>query len=161
MNRKLAGLAFAVIGVVALALALVAVAGAQGGPGGQGGPPGGGRGGNIMGAMMYLERAWTAVSFQLGCTHEQIELLHPIFAAELKTRNDAVKKAMEAQDWESMRTAITTCQSALEAKLAEVLTEEQLTALDELMAVQMMGGRGGRGGPGGGPGGGAGGGGQN
>ena len=104
-----------------------------------------------MGAMMYLERAWTAVSFQLGCTHEQIELLHPTFAAELKTRNDAIKKAMETQDMESMRAAITTCQSALEAKLAEVLTEEQLTALNELMSAQtMMGGRGGRGGPGGG-----------
>ncbi len=152
MDRKPAGSAFAVIGVVALALALVAVAAAQGGPGGQGGPPGGGRGGNMMGAMMYLERSWTTVTLQLDCTPEQIALLQPTFASELKTRNDAMKKAMEAQDWESLRTAVTTCQSALEAKLAEVLTEEQLTALDELMSVQMMGGRGGRGGPGGGPG---------
>jgi len=148
MDRRLAGSALAVIGVIALALALVAVAAAQGGP------PGGGRGGNMMGAMMYLERSWTAVTLQLDCTPEQIALLQPTFASELKTRNDAMKKAMEAQDMESMRTAVTTCQSALEAKLAEVLTDEQLTALDELMSVQMMGRRGGRGGPGGGPGGG-------
>lgn len=149
MSRRTQTVGLAVVGAVVLVVILAATAGAQG-PGGQGGPPGGGRGGNVMGAMMYLERAWTAVSFQLDCTHEQIELLHPTFAAELKTRNDAVKKAMQAQDWESMRTAITTCQSALEAKLAEVLTEAQMTTLDELMSVQMMGGRGGPGNRGGG-----------
>ncbi len=150
--------------IVACTFALVATAAAQGQGGPRaGGPPAGGpegRGGGGAGAIMYLERAWTAVSFQLGATPEQIEALAPTFASELKTRNEGLKRAMEAQDWQAAMLAVTTCQTALQDKLGEVLTPEQWTTLEELMSVQMMGGV--RGGGGGAAGrGGRGGGGQN
>ena len=60
--------------VVALLLGLAALASGQGGGFG-GPPPRGGRGGGRPGGppgdmqtMTYLEKTWTAVSFQLTCT---------------------------------------------------------------------------------------------
>ena len=130
--------------VVALLSLLIAPVFAQ--QGGRGGDRGGRRG--TMGLMMYLERTWTLCSFKLECTAEQLEQLRPTYATALDTRDEAVQAAAEAQDWEAIGTALQACKDTLDAKLAEVLSEEQNTKLQE-MATQRFGGM--RRGPGGPP----------
>ncbi len=123
-------------GVVLVALGLAVLALAQ--PGGFGGPPPGGGGGRPGGpggdmqAMNYLEKAWTAVSFQLGCTPEQVETLKPTFAAELAARDQAVAEAMKDRDMEAMQKAQSACKSNLNAKLKEVLSDDQWQKLQKL-----------------------------
>lgn len=95
---------------------------------------GGGRGQRgMMGDMYYLERAWTAVSFQLETTPEQIASLTPIFRDALLERNKLMHAAIEAQDFESVRTAISDCKTTLETALQKQLTHEQWTRLQRLL----------------------------
>lgn len=129
--------------VVVTVAMLVTMAGevfAQGGGGGGRGQRG------AMGDMYYLERAWTAVSFQLETTPEQIASLTPIFRDALLERNELIEAAIEAQDFESVRTAISDCKTTLETALQEQLTDEQWTKLQELLEARMFGRRGGQGG---------------
>ncbi len=134
MTRKSMFTGLVVVAVVALGAAMVTSALAQ--------QEQGRRGRGMMGAMMYLERSWTAVSFQLDCTGEQLELLRPTYRTALQTRADAVEASIEAQDWEGVRMAFTECKDSLDAKLQEVLTDEQWAQLEELMSAGMgMGGR--------------------
>ncbi len=129
--------------VLLVALAIVAVgaavvtdvfAQAQGGQGRQG------RRG-MMGDMWYLERAWTAISFQISLEPEQMTLLQPVFAEALQTRTDALAAAMQEQDrqarMEAVMAAIRECKETLSTKLSEVLTDEQWTQLDILMSAGM------------------------
>ncbi|MGC9317821.1 MAG: hypothetical protein ACP5KN_07290 [Armatimonadota bacterium] len=126
------------IGTAAVAVALIAtgvtVALAQQGQGRRGGQRG------MMGDMMYLERTWTAVSFQLECTSEQLEQLRPTYREQLQLRNESIQAAMQAQDFQGVREAIVNCRTALEAKLQEVLTDQQWTKLQQLLAPAMFGG---------------------
>ncbi len=56
------------------------------------------QGTGTRGDMMYLERTWTAVSFQLDCTSEQLAQLRPTYRRALRARDSSVKQAMQAQD---------------------------------------------------------------
>ncbi len=119
-----------VLAVLCMTLAFsVAVVSAQPPPGGGG--PGGGRG--QMQARMYLEVTWTAVCFQLQCTMEQIMALQPTYAAALDARDKDVAAARAAQDRPGIQKAMETCKATLDAKLKEVLTAQQLAALDKMM----------------------------
>ncbi len=95
----------------------------------QGGGRRGRQGRGMMGDMWYLERAWTAISFQI-----QLE-------PELQARTDALNAAAQTEDRETrmqlMVSAITQCRETLSTKLSEVLTDEQLTQLDKLMSANM------------------------
>ncbi|HJN15673.1 MAG TPA: hypothetical protein QGH10_09295 [Armatimonadota bacterium] len=145
MTRKLTIGMFLCIALAVVVFASV-VAQAPGG-GGEGGR----RGGGMMGSMMYLERTWTAVSFQLDCTTEQLAALKPTYRNALADRDAKLKAAMEAQNWESMRTIMEDCKTRIETKLKEVLSDAQETKLDGLMNRGRSGGGGGwRGGTGGG-----------
>lgn len=127
-----------VLVVVVSAAMLVTTVGAvlaQDGGGRQG--RGGQRG--MMGDMYYLERAWTAVSFQLDATPEQVAALTPIFREALLTRNELIQAAIEARDFQSVRTAITDCRTTLETALQEQLTDEQWAKLNELLNARLMG----------------------
>lgn len=105
--------------------------------------PGGQR--DLMGDMLYLERSWTAVSFQLECTEEQINQLKPTYASALETRSIALQEAMQNGDRQAYVQAITDCKSTLEAKLNEVLTDEQLAELEKILTpVRRQGGGQGR-----------------
>ena len=144
MNRKKIFAGVVISAVVAVIAAMVIPALVQQGPG-PGGP--GGRGGRMrgmMGNMMYLERTWTAVSFQLDCTSEQLQLLRPTYRAALQTRNAKVKAAREAQDWQAIATAMTNCKSVLDAKLKDVLSTQQWSKLQTLVAPPTGGLGGGR-----------------
>lgn len=108
----------------------------------------------MMGDMLYLERSWTAVSFQLDCTDEQIAKLQPIYKQALQTRVAAIQAAMQARNMEGYQQAIANCKETLELALMEVLNDDQWTELQELMAQGGGMGRGpgapgGPGGPGG------------
>ncbi len=92
---------------------------------------------------MYLERTWTAVSFQLDCTSEQLAELRPTYRTALQQRDSSVKQAMQAQDWEALRAVLTQCKQTLDAKLQQVLSEEQWNKLQSLMQARMAGLRGG------------------
>ena len=97
------------------------------------------QGAGARGNMMYLERTWTAVSFQLECTSGQLAQLRPTYRTALQTRDSSVKQAMEAQDWEALRAALAKCKQTLDAKLQQVLSEEQWTKLQSLMQARMAG----------------------
>ncbi|MBP8952893.1 MAG: hypothetical protein KBI47_10920 [Armatimonadetes bacterium] len=118
---------------------------------GQQGPQNRGR----MGAIMYLERTWSAINFGLELTAEQMATLRPIFADAFKTRADAVA----AGNADLLSAVLDDTRAHVEAKLKETLTEEQMAKYTELTSFGRPGGRGpgggpgGQGGPGGGPGG--------
>jgi len=124
-----------IVAIVALGAAFVTDVFAQGG-GRQGRQ---GRG--MMGDMWYLERTWTAISFQIPLEPEQMALLQPVFAEALQARTDALTAAAQAEDREArmqaMGDAITQCKDTLSAALSEALTDEQWTQLDELMDAGM------------------------
>ncbi len=107
----------------------------------QGGGRRGRQGRGMMGDMWYLERAWTAISFQIQLEPEQMALLQPAFAEALQARTDALNAAAQTEDRETrmqlMVSAITQCRETLSTKLSEVLTDEQLTQLDKLMSANM------------------------
>ena len=105
---------------------------------------GGARG--MMGSMMYLERSWTAVSFQLDCTTEQLAQLRPTYRNTLSARDAALKEAMASQDREGTMKAITEATTRLETKLKSVLSDAQWAKLDELMTMRTARRRGGQGG---------------
>ncbi|MFP3904446.1 MAG: hypothetical protein ACLFWB_09435 [Armatimonadota bacterium] len=135
-TRKLitaVGIAAAVALLAAVAIPVFAQRGeARGGDRGQRG---------MMGDMMYLERSWTAVSFQLECTDEQISQLYPIYALALQERNEAIKQAAVDQDREGYVEAIEACRTVLETKLQDVLTELQWQTLQEIMQPARRGGQ--------------------
>jgi len=108
-------------------------------------PPGAGRG--MMGGFLYLERSWTAVSFQLDCTSTQLATLKPTYANALAARDAAVKKAMGAKDWPGAGKAMQDCKTRLDAKLKQVLTSQQWTKLQQLTQPPTGGMRPGGGGP--------------
>lgn len=104
---------------------------AQPGPGG--GRRGAGRGfGGAMGLMMYLERAWGAVHFELEATDEQTTELKPIFQSAYDARKEAVEQARADQDRQVLVTALQQVQTDIDAALADVLTEEQLAEWEEV-----------------------------
>jgi hypothetical protein len=127
MGRNAA--AMAVVAVVLLASAAFVVAQA---------PPAGGQRPQIdpkvMASFMYLERTWTAVSFQLGCTSQQIASLKPTYQNALVARDAAVKKAMAAQNWQAAGKASVDCMTRLQAKLKQVLSSSQVAKLQQLLA---------------------------
>ena len=81
---------------------------------------------------MYLERTWTAITFQLGCQPAQITALQPVYAAELAKRDAAIAAALAQQDMPAAQKALEDCKTALDARLNEILSPEQLTALQQL-----------------------------
>lgn len=136
MTRRRIFVGMIVVAALALAVGTVGSVFAQGGRGGRAGRAGA-RG--MMGAMMYLERSWTAVSFQLDCTSEQLEQLRPTYRTALQTRDSNLQASIEAQDRDGMVEAVTQCRETLEAKLQEVLSDAQWTKLQELMEARMGG----------------------
>ena len=129
-----------VLGFVAAVALLFAAPGAVkaqapggGRPGGGGPGAGGSRGRGMMGTMLYLERSWTAVSFQLGCTAQQQAALRPTYLAALQARDAAVKKARDANNMQAIGPAFQKCKDTLDAKLKKTLSATQLKKLQTLM----------------------------
>jgi len=84
-------------------------------------------------SFMYLERSWTAVSFQLNCTAQQLASLKPTYANALTARDAAVKQAITAKNWQAGGKASLDCMTRLQTKLKQVLSSQQWTKLDQLM----------------------------
>jgi len=126
--KRVAGAVVVVTLVACIAAAYVA---AQGAP--KGGAPKGGPGAGAMAAFMYLERTWTAVSFQLNCTGDQVTALKPTFRNALNARDAAIRAAMKNQDWAAMGKASTDCKTRLDAKLKAVLSKAQWAKLQQMM----------------------------
>jgi len=102
--------------------------------------------------MMYLDRAWTALSFGLTLTDAQVAALRPTFQTSFATRAETMKTVMAAQDRQAaMQDAMATMakiKTDIDAKMKEVLTADQLAAIQPMLT--MGGGRRGGGGGGGG-----------
>lgn len=111
----------------------------------RGGERGGGQPGMNI-SMMYLERSWTAVSFQLDCSSEQVGQLRPTYRNTLSARDAALKQAAASQDREAMMKAMTDAKTRLETKLKSVLSDAQWKKLEQLMTMRTGGRRGGQGG---------------
>lgn len=125
--------------LLVLVAALPAVAQGQGAGGRGGGPPRGGGGRQMMGLGMYLERAWTLCSFDLGCSTTQLAKLKPTFASALKARDASLKAAAAKRDMNAASAALTKCKSTLDAKLKAVLSKAQFAKLQQ--SVQPAWGR--------------------
>jgi hypothetical protein len=140
MNRKsmLSKVFLAV--AVALLIAGVAAIVAQPGPGAGPGGRRGARGfGGAMGLMMYLERAWAAVHFELEATDEQIAELKPIFQSAYDSRKAAIEKAQADQDRQALMTALQQVQTDIDAALQDTLTEEQLAEWEQVKQAALAG----------------------
>ncbi len=124
-----------VLVVVAAALLIVGVAAIIAQPGPGGGRRGGRGFAGAMGLMMYLERAWGAVNFELDGTDEQITELKPIFQSAYDARKEAIEKARADQDRQVLVTALQQVQTDIDAALKDVLTEEQLAEWEEVKAT--------------------------
>lgn len=87
--------------------------------------------------LMYLERAWLAVSFELGATEDQLLKLRPIFLAAWETRNGTLS-ALQGGDRAGLALRLSEITDQLRKDidngLAQVLTEEQLAKWEELKA---------------------------
>jgi hypothetical protein len=138
-----------VLGVVALLVGGLAPAVAQPGPGGPGGG-GGFRGGagmrpmaGRMMQMLYLERAWIAVSFGLDATEEQVTQLRPVFQAAWDTRKKAIEETAggdRAGRALALSEANDQIRRDIDNGLAAVLSEEQLAKWDEMKTNPQLGG---------------------
>ncbi len=137
-GAKLATISVLVV-VTLLAITLIPALAQRDGGGRPGGGPGGQGGRGMMGAMMYLERTWTAVSFQLNCSSAQLEELRPTYRNTLSARDAAVKAAAEAQDWQAIGKAMQDSKTRLDAKLKTVLSDAQWQKLQQLMQPRMGG----------------------
>jgi Spy/CpxP family protein refolding chaperone len=146
-----------VLGLLALVCGAAMAQPPGGGQGGGFGGPGGQGGRGMMGSMNYIERAWTAMFFELGCSTEQLQNLYATFGAAWNTRKDAqAKMRAGTMDFQAYGQVLQQIQQTIDAKLKEVLTADQQKKWEEFNAQQQMprGNRGGQGGPGGGGGGG-------
>ncbi len=126
---------------VTVAVLVLGVAAIMAQPGPGGGPGGrGGRGfGGAMGLMMYLERAWAALPFELDATDEQIAELKPIFQAAYDSRKAAIEKAQADQDRQTLIAALQQGQTDIDAALQDTLTEEQLAEWEQLKQAAQAG----------------------
>lgn len=139
----------AVLGLLGLTAALGGLlwvdstAVAQPGPGGG---PGARPSGGAAQAMMFLERTWAAVAFEIKASPEQLILLHSAYQKAWDERKQAVEEAREKQDRTILRNALTKIQTDLQASLKEVLTPEQSDQLRKWLdaQTQLMGPRAGR-----------------
>ena len=101
---------------------------------------GGGRWGGI-GAAQYLDRSWTAVSFAIELTPEQVTNLRPTFGAAWKTRVEVMQKVMAAAQGPDRQAAMQEAlpifqqiKTDIDAKLKEVLTADQAAVVTPLLA---------------------------
>jgi hypothetical protein len=125
-----------VLGLLAL---VCGVAMAQPPGGGQGGGPGGAGGGRgMMGSMNYIERAWTAMFFEIGWHTEQLQNLYATFAAAWNTRKEAQTKMKADNDFQAYGQSLQQIQQTIDAKLKEVLTADQLKKWTDYQASQQM-----------------------
>ncbi len=140
MQRTPVSTALGMLVVAGLAALIVSEALAQGGRSG----PQGAQSGELremMGSVMYLERSWTAVSFQLDCTGAQLEQLRPTYRNTLSARDAALKQAMANGDREAAAKAMVASKTRLETKLKSVLSDAQWNKLQQLMKPPMGPGR--------------------
>lgn len=140
--RRVSRVALAV-GCAALILTMVPAM-AQGG----GRQKGGERRGGGMRSMGYVEQSWAALCFEINISQAQITKLKPSYQWAWKTRNAAMKSAMEKRDFQSLSSTMTSVKSSLDTKIKSVLTKQQLTQWNKWQAEQAK--RMARGGPGGG-----------
>lgn len=131
-----------------LLLGLVAAAVMAQPPGAPPGAPGGGGRGQGLGmamAMMYLERAWATVNFELEATTEQIEELRPVFQAKWDARKAARAIAQQTNDFQTLQATMQQIEQETEAKLKEVLTPDQYQKWEQIKSQPMgLGRRGGQ-----------------
>ena len=102
----------------------------------QGGDRGGNRGMGMMNPASLVDNSWIDLTFTLKVDDETLVKARPIYQT---TRDKFAAKMKEVQASGDMRTAMTEMQSfaatvgkEFQAGLKEVLTEEQMTKLNEL-----------------------------
>jgi hypothetical protein len=124
----------------ATALALAVALQAQPAPGGQGGGWRAGNRGAMAGRAMqllYIERAFALVCFELGMTDEQLLKARPLFQAAWESRKAALA-GLQGGDPAGMALKLSEANDRLrqdiEDGLTDVLTEEQRARFDELMS---------------------------
>jgi hypothetical protein len=130
-------------GIVALCLLVVVVCPALA-------QPGGGGGGQRT-PMFNLDASWGALTFELKIVDaDKWKILRDFYQTQYDKRKEAMAKAREANDFQSVRPVMEQMQLDVEAKLKEVLSEEEMAKYLEWKTTQANMPRGGRGGGGGG-----------
>jgi len=118
------GLTLAAIGVLALTTALV-----QAQPGGGGGRGGRGMMGGDPSTMMMVELAWAAVNFECELADDQFGALRTACQTAMDARQTAMAEARQAGNFDGVAEKVKAANTALEAEIAKILTEDQLKAV--------------------------------
>jgi len=116
---------------------------------GPAGPAAGPRRGGMMRDMMFVERSWAALCFEINISNEQISKLKPTFVWAYQTRNNALKAAWEKHDFQAAAQTMAQVRKTLEERIPTVLTAAQKKAWqkwqkeqEQIMNRMRAGGRG-------------------
>jgi hypothetical protein len=112
LRRTLLAVALAALAVVGRPL--LAQSGQQRRPGGEG-----------MRSMMYLERSWCAVAFELSATNAQLAALRPTYQSVWNARKTAWEKVRSQKSPQAAAAALQNSRATIDAKLKAVLTPAQ------------------------------------
>ena len=98
-----------------------------------------------------IDNSWTDLTFSVKVDDETLIKARPVYQKHRDNLQKTLKEARESGSREGLREAFGKIGSGFKADLKSVLTEDQITQLDELAKKrnQMMGRGGGRGGGGG------------
>ncbi len=120
--------------------------------GGGGGERRGGGGMRAFNPTSIIDNSWIDLTFSLKVDDETLIKARPVYQKHRDNLQKTLKEARESEDRSALREAFGKIGSGFQADLKTVLTEEQITKLDELAQKrrgQMMNRGGGRGGGGG------------
>lgn len=87
----------------------------------------------MMLEMLYPERTWTTLCFQIPLEPEQFQQLGQLYAQVLQQRNTAAHEAIEIRDLEAYQKAGAEARATLEKALPTVLSDEQCQQLDTIV----------------------------
>lgn len=82
----------------------------------------------MMRDMMFVERSWAALCFEINISNEQISKLKPTFVWAYQTRNNALKAAWEKHDFQAAAQTMAYVRKTLEERIPAILTAAQKKA---------------------------------
>ena len=122
------------------------------------GRPGGNRGGGMAGMITgMMGTSWVGLTFEVNVDDKTLLAARSIYQKTMDESKKLMAEAMETRDWQSMRPKMEAIRNTHKDGLKKILSEEQMTKLEEYEQEQMQqqaqrfgGGRGGGGRRGGG-----------
>ena len=93
-------------------------------------------GGLTWRSFTWVERSWTAVSFEVGATDDVLVALRPTYQDAYAARDAALTQAMDAGNAEILTDALKKIKADVRAELKRLLTDEQYAAHGNSLRAQ-------------------------